>query len=120
MEILECRNKYIKISKCSITVKNTEGKTCGVVRNITHFHDIQANKQAEYFHLMKKAGVWANHKIDIKKQVVIDSDGKIYLFRNMNGIESLKKFDPELVEKLDNIYVEASKNGIEVIEMLSM
>ena len=120
MEILDCRNKDVRISKCSITVKDSEGKTCGVVKNISHFYDIQTNKQVGYFHLMKKAGIWSNHLLDIKKQVVIDSSGKLYLFRNMNGIASLRKFTPELVEKLDNIYTEARENGVEVIEVLSM
>lgn len=114
MEILECRGKDIKISKGSITVKNTDGKTCGIVRDIKHFHDIQTNKQAEYFHLLRSAGLWGNSKIDLKN--VILSDGKLYLFRNTHGLESLKKFDPELVRKLDSIHAEASKNGIEVIE----
>lgn len=116
MEILKCRGKDIKISKCkcSITVKNAEGKTCGIVRDIKHFKDIQTNKQAEYFHILRSAGLWGNSKIDLNNVVL--SDGKLYLFRNTHGLESLKKFDPELVEKLDNIHAEAEKHGIEVIE----
>ena len=46
-EIKDCVGKNVKISKASITIKNEEGKTCGVVRNITSLYDLQPNKQME-------------------------------------------------------------------------
>lgn len=116
MQITDCKNKNVKISKGSITVKDENGKTRGVVRDIRHFHDIQANKQHDYWMQLKRAGLWGNSRIDIEKQIVIDSDGKMWLFRNIHGIESLKKFDSELLETLNGIYETAQNNGIDVIE----
>lgn len=43
-DIKDCIGKNIKISKCSITIKSNDGKTCGVVRDIRKFRDIQQNK----------------------------------------------------------------------------
>ena len=60
-EIKDCIGKNVKISKCSITIKSEEGKTCGVVQ----FHDIQTNKQMEYFHSLRKSGVWGSGNFDM-------------------------------------------------------
>jgi hypothetical protein len=43
-EIKDCIGKRVKISKGSITIKNDEGKTCGVVRNTISLYDMQPNK----------------------------------------------------------------------------
>lgn len=43
-EIKDCIGKNVKISRGSITIKGDNGKTCGVVRNIRRFHNIQTNK----------------------------------------------------------------------------
>ena len=45
MNITEIAGKNVKLSKGSITVLNDNDKTCGVVRNLTKWKDIQANKQ---------------------------------------------------------------------------
>ena len=114
MEILDCINKSIKISKGSITIKDKDNKTRGIVRDIKHFKDVQINIQSKYFRIMKQAGIWGNSKIDLNN--VIIKDNEIYLFRNIHGIECLKKYDMELVKKLDSIYIKAEENGIRVIE----
>lgn len=114
MEILDCIGKNVKISKGSITIKDNNDKTRGIVRDIRHFKDIQTNMQSRYFHIMKQAGIWGNSKIELDNVVI--KDNEIYLFRNTHGIECLKKYDMELVEKLDNIYNKAEENGIKVIE----
>lgn len=57
--------KVIKISKNSITIKDENGKTCGVVRNVISLHDIQPNKQIEYYKMLKEAKL--NTKISNKK-----------------------------------------------------
>ena len=56
-EIKDCIGKKVKISKGSITIKSEDGKTSGVVRNITSLYDLQANKQIEYHAKMKKLDV---------------------------------------------------------------
>lgn len=114
MEALDCINKNVKISKGSITIKDDEGKTRGIVRDIRHFKDVQINMQSKYFHIMKQAGVWGNSKIDLNN--IIIKNNEIYLFRNIHGLECLKKYDMQLVEKLNEIYQRAEENGIKVIE----
>ena len=47
-EIKDCMNKKVKISKGSITIKDDDNKTCGVVRNIVSLYDLQANKQIPF------------------------------------------------------------------------
>lgn len=116
MEILDCKNQNIKISKGSITIKDECGKTKGIVRDVRHFKDIQMNKQVDYFHILKRAGLWGNSKVDLHN--VIIKDNTIYLFRNIHGLEILRRFDSELAERLDTIYKKASENGIEVVEAI--
>ncbi len=61
-DIKDCIGKEIKIGKTSITIKGENGKTCGVVRDIKKFIDLQANKQIDYFKLLRKSGIWGNKK----------------------------------------------------------
>lgn len=61
MEITEIEGKHVKIGKTSITVKNPEtGKTCGVVRNICKFSNLQANRMSDYYKKLRDAGVWGS------------------------------------------------------------
>ena len=55
-EIKDCIGKNVRISKCSITIKSDDGKTCGVVRDIRKFKDIQPNKTLDYFHILRSMG----------------------------------------------------------------
>lgn len=116
MEILECKGKHIKICKSSITVKNEEWKTCGVVTNIKHLHDLSTREMSDYYPILRKSGLWCNSKID--RNNIIFLRGKIYLFRNMHDLETFRKCEPELMRKRDEMYAEAKKNGVEVIEAI--
>lgn len=119
-EIKDCIGKNVKISKCSITIKSKEGKTCGVVRNIRKFKDIQPNKASGYFHLLRNCGVWGSSNFDINS--CIEKDGKLYAFRNMKSKMFHEKYgffteeERRNVEEQEMIYNTLNKNGIEVIE----
>lgn len=78
MQITDITGKDVILSKSSITVKGENGKTCGVVRGLTKWHDIQANRQ---FELRKKlGGVWGVNRLGIKMdRVYFDSDYTPYL-----------------------------------------
>ena len=81
-EIKDCIGKNVKISKGSITIKAEDGKTSGVVRNITSLYDLQANKQIEYHAKMKKLDVrWK----DISIKNIIIKDNEMYVFRNIKS-----------------------------------
>lgn len=119
-EIKDCIGKNVKISKSSITIKTDEGKTCGVVRDIRKFHDIQANKQMNYFHMLKKAGAWGNSNFDI--DTCIEKDGKLYTFRNMKSKLFHEKYgyfsenEIKSAEEQEIIYKALETAGINVIE----
>lgn len=121
-DIKDCIGKEIKIGKTSITIKGENGKTCGVVRDIKKFIDLQANKQIDYFKLLRKSGVWGNKKIDINN--VIINDETIYIFRNLKEKQHYKKYgyidaeEKERIEKTNNIYNSLSEYGIKVIECI--
>ena len=117
-EIKDCIGKNVKISKCSITIKSEEGKTCGVVQ----FHDIQTNKQMEYFHSLRKSGVWGSGNFDMDS--CIEKDGKLYAFRNMKSKKFHEKYgyftenEIKNAEEQENIYNALKDSGIDVIECI--
>lgn len=117
-EIKDCIGKNVKISKASITIKNEEGKTCGVIRNITNLYDLQANKQMEYYRVIRNLGL--HGKISIKDCII--SDGIMYVFRNIKSKLFHEKhgymddYEREKAEEQEKIYQTFKDNGIEVIE----
>lgn len=121
-EIKDCIGKNVKISKCSITIKSEEGKTCGVVRDIRKFNDIQTNRQIEYFHVLKKVGAWGSSNFDVDS--CIEKDGKLYVFRNMKSKMFHEKYgyftenEIKNAEEQENIYNALKDNEIDVIECL--
>lgn len=118
-EIKDCIGKEVKISKCSITIKSEEGKTCGVVRDIRRFKDIQQNKISDYFHLLKKCGAWGNKNFDVNN--CIEKDGKLYAFRNMKSKMFNEKYgyfseeEKSNAEEQKKIYNTLNENGVEII-----
>lgn len=119
-EIKDCIGKNVKISKSSITIKNAEGKTCGIVRNIVSLYDLQANKQMDYYRQIKQAGL---HGIISIKDCIIHN-GTMYIFRNVKGKLFNEKYgyfsedEKQKAEKHDDVYRHAAKSGINVIECL--
>ena len=92
MIISEIENKHIKIGKTSITVINTEtNKTCGVVRNICKFKDLQANKQINYSKALRSAGLWGCG-IDGIIDAVIIAENRLYYLHNLKPIETYNKY----------------------------
>lgn len=117
-EIKDCIGKNVKISKASITIKNEEGKTCGVVRNITSLYDLQANKQMEYYRIVRNLGL--HGKVSIRDCII--SDGIIYVFRNIKSKLFHEKYgyvddyEREKAEEQEKVYQTFRDKGIEVIE----
>lgn len=117
-EIKDCIGKNVKISKNSITIKNEEGKTCGVVRNIISLYDLQVNKQVEYYRKIKNAGL--HGKISIKDCII--SDGVMYVFRNIKSKLWHEKYgyvteeEKLKAEEMQMIYDTVVAAGFEIIE----
>lgn len=119
-DIKDCIGKNIKISKCSITIKSDEGKTCGVVKNIISLYDLQPNKQTDYFSKLRKIGL--HGKISIKNCII--KDNEMYIFRNIKSKLFYEKYgfvtdmEKEKAEEQEKIYNTLKAVGIDVIECL--
>lgn len=119
-EIKDCIGKNVKISKSSITIKDDNNKTCGVVRNIISLYDLQANKQMEYYQKLRKLGL--HGKISIKNCII--ADGTMYVFRNIKSKLWNEKYgyfseeEKQKVEEQEEIYYTLKTAGIPVIECI--
>ena len=117
-EIKDCIGKNVKISKCSITIKSENGKTSGVVRNITSLYDLQANRQMEYYQKIRKLGL--HGKISIKDCII--ADGIMYVFRNIKSklwheeYGFISEEEKQKAEEMESIYNAIKTAGIDVIE----
>ena len=117
-EIKDCIGKNVKISKTSITIKDENGKTCGVVRNIISVRDMQANKQIDYYHLFRKMGL--HGKISTENCLV--KDDELYVFRDMRGVLFHEKhgyfsdYEREKAKEEAETFRTLRDSGIEVIE----
>ncbi len=91
MKIIEIEGKHIKIGKASITVRNFEtGKTCGVVRGVCKFSNLQENRKSDYFKGLREAGAWCCG-IDGLIDCVIVVDNQLYYLHNLNPINTYNK-----------------------------
>lgn len=121
-EIKDCINKKVKISKGSITIKDDNNKTCGIVRNIISLYDLQANKQIDYYKMIKNLGL--HGKIDIKDCII--SDGVIYVFRNIKSKLFHEKYgyiddnEKQKADEQENIFSTIKNAGITVIDCIYM
>lgn len=119
-EIKDCVGKNVRISKCSITIKDDNNKTCGVVRNITSLYNLQANKQIDYYRTLRKLGL--HGKISIKDCII--SDGIMYVFRNIKSKLFHEKYgfiseeEKQKAEETETIYNVLTTAGIDVIECI--
>lgn len=119
-EIKECIGRNVKISKCSITIKDDNGKTRGIVQNIQKFNDVQFNKSMDYFRILKNTGAWQSRDFNVDTCIV--KDAKMYVFRNMNTVRFQEKYgyfseeEKRRAEDLEAIYNALRAVGIEVIE----
>lgn len=90
MNIEEIRNKRVKISPHSITVKDEYDKTRGIVRNTIPYTECRPSQRMDIFKTLEKAGIWGCKEHEIIKNVVI-VDGKIYYLHDLRVIEQLEK-----------------------------
>ena len=117
-EIKDYNGKKVKISKGSITIKSEDGKTNGVVRNITSLYDLQANKQMDYYKIIRKLDL--HGKISIKDCIIVD--GVMYVFRNIKSKLWHEKYgfiseeEKQKAEETETIYNAIRTAGIDVIE----
>lgn len=79
--------QYVKIGKTSITIKDDDGKTRGIIRNIQKFTDMPSRYQFEHSKSMRKNGFWGTGLIDN----VVFLDKKCYFLLNLRVMEFYEK-----------------------------
>ena len=120
MEIKEIVGREIKINANSITVRNEEGKTCGVVRNVTSLYNIQANKQFDINSKLRKSGI-RSMDFDINKNILIKDDN-IYFIKDLKKRLHHEKYgffseyEKEKYEEYQAKFKLASDAGYDVLE----
>lgn len=121
MEIEELRNKKIKLSPRSITVKNDSDKTCGVVRGVQKFLDLRPNIQINYSGILRSSGIWGNPEGLIDN--VYYCYGKLYYLHDLTKDENYERYfsapgwvtENKNYEERKSIAKKAKEGGIIVI-----
>ena len=118
---MDIENKRVKVSKCSITIKDDNNKTCGIVRNISSLYDIQANKQCDIYLKLKKDGIIAM-TYGIKD--IIISDGNIYFLNDIRKRMHYEKYgffddiEKKKYEKREALINSIKEKGYTVIDCI--
>lgn len=89
MEIEDIKNKRVKVSARSITVKNENDKTCGVIRNVVNFKDLPKNQQFEWFKVVKACSIWGHENL-LSRFLICD--GKAYFLFDTKPDDTYEKF----------------------------
>lgn len=119
MEMKDLNGKRIRISKNSITAKNENGKTCGVVRNTTTLYDLQANKQMDFYRKLKEHGA-----LPIRLNDVIIKDSEMYIMHNIKSRLFHEKYgyfsEEERIkaEQQEQLYSKLAAAGCNIIECI--
>ena len=118
MNITEITNKHIKIGKTSITVVNEEtGKTCGLVRNVFKWKELQPRRKMEFAKQVRPAFV---SNIDGILDAVIVDGNDLYYLNDLKPYEFYEKHykdesDIKYLAKRDAI-IEAMKEHATIID----
>ena len=113
MELLAIQGKHAKICKSSISCKDENGKTCGVVTGITRFKDLQANKQILFSKALRSSGLWGS-KYGLMDNVIY-YDGKLFHLISIKTLEHYKEYYPEKYGDIADIIENAEALGIETL-----
>ena len=89
MNIKDIKNKKVKISPHSITCKNGEGKTCGIVKDIRLHRDIPRSKAQECFKIFKESGIWGD---SVLMDCIVYHNDELYYLHNLKPIEFYERF----------------------------
>lgn len=90
MNITEISNRRVKLCYNSITVKDTNGKTCGIVKNICSFRNLPSRYKMNLWGTVRKSGI-AN---DLTDNIIFDGN-KLYYLHNLRPIETYQKIFSE-------------------------
>ena len=121
MNITDINENHIKISKNSITVKNNENKTCGVIRNIISLYDIQPNKQYEFYHELLSKNISA---MDYGIKNILKKDDIMYFMNDIKLRQHHEKYgffnesEKNKYLKRENLIKDIKEKGYNVIDCI--
>lgn len=81
MKINDINNKKVKIGVTSITVKDDNDKTCGVVRNISRFKDLSPRMAQPLWKKLRECGLWGTKYMEN----VVVCDGQLCYLHNLKA-----------------------------------
>lgn len=85
MKITDISGQRVKIGKTSITVKDANDKTRGIVNCVTVFKNAAPREQFNYYSRLRKIE-------NIEHDKVIICDGELYYLHNLKPIEFYEKY----------------------------
>nr|DAP27004.1 MAG TPA: hypothetical protein [Caudoviricetes sp.] len=113
--MMDLVGKSVKVGKTSITIKDDDNKTRGIVRNVVRLEDIQFNKYLDYWAVLKKLGV--NEVLGTSDFFV--KDGAMYAIRNTKGDRYEKyadEYERKRIAERREAYKKLEEGGVPVIE----
>ena len=111
MLITDIAGASVCVGKTSITVKRPDGKTCGLVRNVSRVCDLPPRIMADIWPTVKLSGVWGT----AYSRRLLYVSGVVYYLHNLHGLETLRKCDPDCAARLDGYADAAAAAGVVVI-----
>ena len=95
MKMQELAGKRISIGKTSVTVKDENDKTRGIVRNVATWYTLGNRQQSDVWKVLTKCGLWqfSNDMRDerVLKKLIIDGN-KLYYLNDQRYIENYHKY----------------------------
>lgn len=88
MKISDIKNRKIKLSIHSITVKDDNGKTIGVVKNLTPWSELRTSEQIKYFRWLSEQGLF---KPEYLKRLIM-CDGSLYYLYDLNNLKMYERY----------------------------
>lgn len=83
MDISGIAAKMIKLSAHSITLKNEDGKTIGIVRNIVPYTELRTSEQMKYWRKLRE---YSMLDPECLKRLIMH-DGELYYLHNLKPLE---------------------------------
>lgn len=115
MTMMELHGKRVKPSRSTITAKDENGKTCGMVRGLTRWSDLSDSTQSVYWKALKRSGMWCNDAFPLDR-LYFDGKRGYYIFH----CGYVPPYEVDRYNAKMEVLEKARENGIEVIRVASI
>lgn len=92
MTMQDLEGKSVKLSARTITVKDSDGKTRGMVRGVCPFKGLPSSRQFDAFQIVKKSGIWGNSVCPDLINCVFMDGGTLYYLNDTAPLEAYHKY----------------------------